>query len=75
MQQRHNFKISKSFSVNAETIYNVWLDSTKHTAMTGEKANFSQQEGDTFTAWDGYITGQNIKLVPHSNYYSILAYC
>jgi activator of HSP90 ATPase len=31
--------------------------------MTGGAADCSDQEGDSFTAWDGYITGRNLKLV------------
>jgi len=61
-----NFEIKKSFSVSAETIYNAWLDSTEHAAMTGGAANCSKQEGEKFSAWDGYITGKNIQLIPNS---------
>jgi len=33
--------------------------------MTGGEADCSDQEGAGFTAWDGYITGKNLKLTPH----------
>ena len=61
-----NFEIKKSFPVSAETIYNAWLDSSKHTAMTGGEATCSNKAANSFSAWDGYITGTNIQLIPNS---------
>ena len=46
-------------------IYDAWLNSEGHTAMTGGKAVCSMEEGAAFTAWDGYISGRTIKLVPN----------
>ena len=43
-------------------IYQTWLSSEGHTKMTGEKATSSDQVGEKFTAWDGYIFGENILL-------------
>ena len=33
--------------------------------MTGGEANCSDQVGEEFDAWDGYITGKNIELEPN----------
>jgi len=33
--------------------------------MTGGQAECSNKEGGEFTAWDGYITGKNIELIPY----------
>jgi len=36
----------------------------EHTKMTGSPANASANAGDSFDAWDGYITGKNLELEP-----------
>lgn len=51
-------------SGSPEKIYNAWLDSAQHSAMTGGVAEVSNMVGESFTAWDGYISGKNIELVP-----------
>ena len=46
-------------------IYNAWLSSDGHAAMTGSKAAAtSSAVGASFTVWDGYITGKNLALEP-----------
>jgi uncharacterized protein YndB with AHSA1/START domain len=59
-----NFEISGLIDANPQQIYDAWLNSSTHSAMTGGKAFVSNTEGDTFDAWDGYIEGRNIELVP-----------
>jgi activator of HSP90 ATPase len=61
-----NFTISTTIKRTAEELYQAWLDSEKHSAMTGSAARCSAEEGGQFTAWDGYISGSNISLVPNS---------
>ena len=46
-------------------VYQAWLDSEAHTRMTGGEAQCSDQQGADFTAWDGYISGKNLELIPH----------
>lgn len=60
------FEIKTTFPVSAETVYEAWLHSDQHTEMTGGEAICSDVNEETFTAWDGYISGTNIKLTPHS---------
>lgn len=52
-----------SLHAPARDIYAAWLDSAKHTAMTGSPARASRLIGGEFTAWDGYISGKNLLLV------------
>jgi activator of HSP90 ATPase len=61
-------KVELSTIINAtpETLYSAWLSSEGHTAMTGGEAECSMNEGDSYSAWDGYITGTNNKLTPFS---------
>jgi activator of HSP90 ATPase len=45
-------------------IYDAWLDSRGHTAMTGSAAEAATIAGASFTAWGGYISGRNLMLEP-----------
>ncbi len=46
-----------------EDVYDALLNPKKHAEFTGSPATTSAKTGETFTAWDGYITGKNIELV------------
>ena len=56
-------KISAIFPVKPKRIYNAWINSKEHSAMTGSKATASSKVGGKFTAWDKYISGKNLELV------------
>lgn len=43
-------------------IYDALLNEQKHSALTGAKATCDRRVGGKFTAWDGYISGKNIRL-------------
>jgi activator of HSP90 ATPase len=58
------FEVSAIFPRAPQDHYDAWLDSKQHSKMTGTKARVSDKEGETFEAWDGYITGKNLKLEP-----------
>ncbi len=58
------FPLSDVIPATPQEIYDAWLDSRGHGAMTGSKANISAKAGAAFSAWDGYISGRNIKLEP-----------
>ncbi len=45
-------------------VYDAWLSSEAHSEMTGGEAEMSDQVGAKFSAWDGYISGVNVELVP-----------
>lgn len=46
-------------------LFNTYLDSNKHTAMTGGKARISRKVGAKFTAWNGVLSGRNLLIVPN----------
>lgn len=48
---------------SAREIYDAWLDSARHSAMTASPAKASREVGGEFSAWDGYITGKNLLLI------------
>jgi activator of HSP90 ATPase len=45
-----------------EQVYDALVNAAEHTAFTGAKATCTPKVGGKFTAWDGYITGTNLKL-------------
>ncbi|MEL6672841.1 MAG: SRPBCC domain-containing protein [Bacteroidota bacterium] len=59
------FTLQVSIPASAEAIYQAWLTSEGHTAMTGGEATASDVPNQVFTAWDTYITGRNLILEPN----------
>ena len=59
-----NFEVSYLIPSTLEIIYEAWLNSKKHSDMTGGIAEVSAVEGESFQAWDGYIQGKNLELAP-----------
>lgn len=43
-------------------VYDALMDPKKHSAFTGSKATCQAKVGGKFTAWDGYVSGKNLKL-------------
>lgn len=58
------FTVTEVIGASAAAIYDSFLDSDAHTAMTGAPAVVNAELDKTFTAWEGYITGKNIELRP-----------
>jgi activator of HSP90 ATPase len=58
------FEMTATFPVPPEDVYRAWLDSEAHAAMTGSPAEIDPAVGGAFSAWEGYITGKTIELVP-----------
>ena len=58
------FQVSAVIPASAKRIYDAWLDSGGHSAMTGGKATATAKVGARFTAWDGYIEGKTLELKP-----------
>lgn len=44
-------------------LYDLYMDSKKHTAVTGAPAKMSTKEGGKYSAHGNYISGENLKLV------------
>jgi uncharacterized protein YndB with AHSA1/START domain len=59
----YSFKLVSVIPASPEAVYEAWLDSAAHSAMTGAEATASDQVGAGITAWGGYIRGRNIELV------------
>ena len=48
-----HFEVSEEIRASPQQVYNAWLNSNQHSAMTGGEAIVSDLIGDSFTAWDG----------------------
>jgi activator of HSP90 ATPase len=53
-----------TFKATPHELYELLMDSKKHAAFTGGKASLSRLVGGSISAYDNYITGKNIELVP-----------
>ncbi len=53
------------FNVSCNRLYETYIDSKKHSAATNSKAFIGRRVGEKFSAYDGYIKGKNIYIVPN----------
>ena len=53
-----------SIDLKARELYDIYLDSKKHSDAIGSKASISARVGGAMKAWDGYISGKILHLVP-----------
>src|ERR1700730_3341538 len=60
----YSYTLSTVMPASPAEIYRAWLDSIAHSEMTGGEATMSDEVGADVEAWDGYITGRNLELVP-----------
>lgn len=58
------FTVQVTFPADRKEIYDAWLSSKGHASITGSPARVSAKRGGKFSAWDGYISGRNLTLVP-----------
>ena len=59
------FTVSDVIPATPEQIYQAWLSSKGHSAMTGSPAEVEARVKGKFTAWDGYIFGETLELKPN----------
>jgi activator of HSP90 ATPase len=55
---------SVTFKTSPHEVYKALMDSRQHAKFTGAKAKISRKVGGKFIAYDGYIEGINLNLVP-----------
>ncbi len=60
----YDFEVSDVIPARVDMIYDTWLSSDGHSAMTGATAKVNPGVGGTYQAWDGYISGTNLELEP-----------
>ncbi len=45
-------------------IYEVFMDSKKHSKLTESEAKISRKIGGKYSVWEGTISGKNVELIP-----------
>ena len=60
----YTFTLTATIPASPQEIYEAWLDSLGHSEMTGGEASMSDEVGAEVSAWDGYISGRNLELIP-----------
>ena len=58
----NGFTLSEIIPAKPVEIYEAWLSSESHAAMTGSPAKVDGKVGGQFSAWDGYIFGKTLEL-------------
>lgn len=53
-----------TFKASPTAVYEMLMDSQKHTSLSGMKAEISREAGGSFSAWGGHLTGFNLVLKP-----------
>jgi len=59
------FELKIELNASPDVVYNAYLNSNEHTAMTGGEAKITPIVGAEFSAWDEYILGKNMELIPN----------
>jgi activator of HSP90 ATPase len=57
---------SVTFRASPKEVYEALMDSRRHARFTGSSAAISRKVRGPIRAYDGFITGENIELVPGS---------
>lgn len=52
-----------TFKAGPHEIFEMLVDSKKHSAFTQSKASISRKVGGKISAYDGYISGENLEIV------------
>jgi uncharacterized protein YndB with AHSA1/START domain len=60
------FEVSDQIPASPEEVYEAWLSSDGHSAMTGSEAHVDPEVGGDFDAWDGYIHGTTLEAEPYT---------
>jgi iron complex transport system substrate-binding protein len=59
-----SIRVSAVLPAEATDIYDAWLDARRHGQFTGGAATVEPRIGGRHTAWDGYIEGTILELLP-----------
>ena len=59
-----DYVLTEVLPASPRAVYEAWLSSEAHGAMTGGSATIDPKAGGEYEAWDGYITGRTIALEP-----------
>jgi hypothetical protein len=55
---------SVTFKASPHDVYEALMDSKKHGRFTGSRARISRKVGGAIMAYDDYVRGENVRLIP-----------
>ena len=58
----YSFEVSGEVPASPQEVFDVWMSSEGHSAMTGGAAHIDARVGGQFDAWDEYIHGTTLVL-------------
>lgn len=61
-----SIRMSAVVAAEPKAVYDAWMNSKGHGAMTGSGAKIIAKVGSAYSAWDGYISGKTLELEPGS---------
>jgi len=64
MRKMKTIRQTIKFKAKPEDVYDALMDARKHSKFTGSKAIIARRVGGRFTAYDNYISGTTVELVP-----------
>jgi hypothetical protein len=56
---------SVRFEASPKQLFEMYMDSRKHSEATGCKARIERRVGGKFSAWNGALSGRNLMIVPN----------
>ncbi len=59
-----SIRVSAVIPAEPQAVYDAWMSSKGHAAMTGSGAKITARVGSAFSAWDGYISGKTQEIEP-----------
>ncbi len=60
----YGYVLSAHIPALPQVVFDTWMSSEGHSAMTGGDAVVDPSIGGAFTAWDGYIWGETLEIEP-----------
>lgn len=63
MIKTKDIKQTVHFKTDPHTLFEMLMDSKKHSRFTGDKAKIEKKEGGKFSTFGGYATGVTLKLI------------
>jgi activator of HSP90 ATPase len=55
---------SVRFSCPPDVLFELYMDSARHSVATGARAKVGRRAGDQFTAFEGALSGRNLMVIP-----------
>ena len=65
MTMAPTYEVRRVVRASPKRLFDSWLDSREHTAITGANAEIGASADQAFSLLDGHVTGMNLKVEPY----------